>query len=266
MSAEKTDIRELGRRVSKNTRLLEELLYRPKYKGELADALGVTKQTIYNRFKTLAEYDLVERQGGMYCLTTVGRPIVEKHVETLDAMQDVFDARRVLQEVPPEALPPGDVLESSRTVRPDGHPEQVREEFCKWVLGAEEVRGMLPSVSYTFIERLCAKLRSDGVTIEIALTPETMAYLRECCPDACCTVRESDSTVVIETPDIPSFGLVVMEEPRREAGLVVYSEDGGVRGFIQSPTQSGSQWAEEQLAKYTTEKEAQSTPSRVTID
>lgn len=266
MRAKKRDMEELGCTVSKNTSLLGELLYGPKRKSELADALGVTKQTIYNRFTDLDEFDLVERQGDRYRLTTVGRPIVEMHLQRLEAMEDVFDARGLLEGVPVEALPPGAVLESARPVLPEGHPEQVRSQFCEWVLDADEVRGMFPHVSYSFVDRLCEQLQAGSINFGITLAPDTMTYLQECCPEACCTVRESDSTMVVERSDLPSFGLVVVDEPRREAGLVGYTDDGYVRGFLRFPTESAHRWADEQLASYTDERHSYPNSPRVTTD
>jgi predicted transcriptional regulator len=255
MSTEQPGVRELGCRITKNVRLLEELQYGPKRKGELADALGVTKQTIYNRFNDLEEYDLVERQGDDYGLTTVGRVVVERQLETLDAMREIFEARSMIQKLPADAFPPGDALEAARTVRPNGHPEQVRRAFCEWVLEADEVRGLLPHTSCEFVEHVGEKLRENGLSIGLVLSPETMAYFREYRAEDLRTVLESDSAVLVEAADLPPFGLVVVDEPRREAGLVCYTDDGYVRGFMRLPTECGYRWADEQLSEYLAELE-----------
>lgn len=266
MSTETPDIQELECRISKNIHLLEELLYGPKRKAELADALGVTKQTIYNRFTDLDEFDLVERQRDRYRLTIACRPIVEMHLQTLEAMENVFDARALLQGVPAEAHPPVAVLEAARPVLPEGHPEQVRNQFCEWVLDADEVRGLLPHVSYSFIDRLCERLRANRITDELALSTDSMTYLQDSCPEACCTFRESDSTLVVERSQLPPFGLVVVDEPRREAGLVGYTDDGYVCGFMRFPTERGHRWADERLATCIDERQPDASAPRVTTD
>lgn len=254
MSTKRPDIQDIGCCVSNNYHLLQELLEGPKQKAELADELGVSKHTVYRWADELTRSNLVGRTSEGYRLTVVGRHVLERYLGMLESMEGIYETRRTVNEVPAEVLPPRDALEEARTVLPDGHPEQLRSQFCEWVLDGHAVRGMFPHVSYRFVERLCEELQTGGITIDVALAPDTLGYLQDCCPEACSSVRESDSSVVVETADLPSFGLVVVDEPRREAGLVVYTGDGYVSGFLRAPTESAYRWGDEQLAKYTGER------------
>lgn len=255
MSTKQPDVHEIGRKVSKHIHLLEELLDEPKRKAELADEFGIHKDTVYRRIDDLDGLDIVDRQGDGYFLTDVGYHIVNRYLVALEAMEEIYETRVLFREVPDEALPPGDALEKARTVLPDEHPEQLREEFNEWVLGAERVRGMFPQISYTFIERLSEELQSGSIEIDVAFAPETMTYLEECCPEVYNSVRESDSTSIMEASDLPPFGLVVVDEPLRESGLVAYTDDGYMTGFMRSATESGHEWAHDQFARHTDERQ-----------
>lgn len=266
MCTEQRDVRELGRSVSKNGRLLQELLAGPKHKAELADVLGVSKSTVYYRMDGLKEYDLVESGAEGYRLTTVGQWIAETYLEALEEMQSVHEVRTVLQEIPSEAVPPRDVLEAASTVLPDGHPEQVCNAFCKWILEADKIRGMLPHVWFTLVERLTETLRTDEMTIDVAVTPQTMENVREYRPEDYRTLLDAESSVVLETDDLPSFGLVVVDRLHTEVGLLGYTDDGYVRGFMRFDGESGYRWADEMLGKYISEPETDPTPARSTTD
>lgn len=266
MSTDQSESRELGCSITKNVELLEELLDGPKRKGELADALGVTKQTIYNRFTQLQEFDLVERHGDGYGLTTVGRVVVEKQLRTLDGMDDILAAKSMVSKLPTDAVPPIDALESARTVVPEGHPEQVRREFRQWVLGADRVRAVFPYTSARFVEQLCETIQRERLTIDVALAPDSMTYLQECCPDAYCSVRDAESTVVVEASDPPAFGLVLVDEPRREAGLIGYTDDGYVCGLMRFQSEDGHHWADDQLKRHIDWPLPEATPGQVASD
>lgn len=266
MGTEQRDIQDIGCSIAKNVRLLEALQGGTKTKPELADELSVSKSTVYYRFEELNEYDLVGRGPEGYRLTNVGRIITETYLEELGAMRNAYSIRAMLRKVPDEGVPPSNALQSARTVLPDRHPEEVRTEFCEWLHTAEEIRGMVPHASCSLVEFVCAQVETGDLTLDVTLTPESMAYLRENHPEETRTVCDADSTVVRERADLPSFGLVVVDEPWREAGLVVYTDDGYVSGFMQLPTERAHRWATEQLAKYTEERRSHTTPTRVTTD
>lgn len=266
MRTKQPDIHDIGWKISKHAHLLEELLDGPKRKADLADELDVSKHTVYRWTDELVRSSIIERHSEGYRLTVVGRQVVERFQVTLESMADIYETRIIVDVVPAEEFPPSDALQAGETVRPDGHPEQVRNQFCEWVLGAHAVRAMLPNVSYRFVERLCEELQSGGIAIDVGLAPDSIVYLEDCCPEAYCSVRDSDSTVVVETPDLPSFGLVAVDEPRPEAGVVVYTDEGYVSGFLRLPTESAHRWADEQFAKYTDKRLQRSAPLGVSMD
>lgn len=260
------DSQEMAYRINMNVGLLQELQDGPKQKAELAEALDVSKSTVYHGYEDPNGHDLLERGSDGYRLTTVGRYIAETYVEMLVTITDIHCTRSLLEEMPPDVAPPRDVLEAASTELHDGHPEQVQTTFCEWISTTDEVRGVIPHVRCAFVECVSETLLTDGLTMELTLTPEAMEYLEGHHPEDLRTVLESDSTVVIEATDLPSFGLVVVDEPRREAGLVSYTDEGAISRFIRFPTESAYRWADEQISKYTDELQSQSTPTRVITD
>lgn len=263
---EDSTIRELGCVVSKNALLLSELLDGPKCKTTLADEIGVSKSSIYYRHDVLEEYDLVERGSEGYRLTPVGRLVTERYLGALEAMKDAFAPRVLLQEVPDDAVPPSDVLEGAETVLPEGRPERVRTDFCEWVRSANEVRGMLPYASCALVESVSEKLTDDGLALDVTMTPETMAYLREYRADEVRAIRDAESTTIREMATLPSFGLVVIDEPSREVGLIVFDDDGYVCGFLRTDSESGYRWGTGLIAKYTESQNRRSPQTRVRTD
>lgn len=263
---ERPDVRELARRLGKNVQLLRELLAGPKHKAELADALDVSKSTVYYRFEQLEEYHLVTREADGYQVTTVGRYLAETYLEALEAMENLCGTRELLRELPAEAVPPRSAFADATTVLPDGHPEQLWTEFCEWVLAADEVRAMLPRASCALFDRVHEKLQDEELTLEVTLSPEVTEYLASNRPEKYPSVVGSESVVARETTDLPGYGLTLVDEPRREFGLLVYTENGYLAGFVRFDSRTGWRWADELFSEYTDEQNPDATPAQGTAD
>lgn len=266
MSTEEPDMDELGCIVSKNARILRALESGPMHKCELADELGVAKQTIYRWFGDLSELDLVERGSDGYRLTTGGKCITETYLETAATMKAIHRCGTLLQDVPTDAVPPLEVLKEAIPVLPERHAEQVRTEFRKWVTGADVVRCMVPHVSFAFIEVVHEQLQSNEMTLKIVLSQAAEEYIKERCSETYSSFRESEASEIQVTSDLPPFGLILVDEPHREAGLIVYDDRGSVRGFMRTSCERGRQWGEDQLASCIEEHIQQQPPTEVSTD
>lgn len=246
-----TDIRDVAFRIGRHVSLLEELLDGPKYKSELGDVLEVAKSTVYYRYTKLEALGLVDSERDGYRLTPIGRLLTEMYLDTLERMASVYEAGELLAELPPDATPPSEVLRGAEPVLGNGQPEQSGTQFLDWTLAADEIQGLLPYASCTFIERLCSELDSSETSIELALEPSTIEYLVDSSPEHCESVFESESSTVYEAEELPPYGLVIVEEPRPEFGLVVYTDYGHVIGFVRSRCECGLEWAREEYQAHT---------------
>lgn len=267
MSTDKpTDVQAVTSCLSRHHRLLEALRDGPKTKSKLADILDVSKPTVYYRFDQLQSHDIATRGTDGYRLTPLGHLVASAHLDAAARIECAYEIGPLLETMPPEAIPPPEALEGASCALCEGRPEGPSAEFREWILDASTVRGVLPHASRTFLERLCDAVECDEtkMDVEIVLATETVEHLLETSPEVCRSVVESDVAVVLETPARPPYGLVLVEAPRPEFGLVAFTDHGHLLGFVRSASERGRRWAREEYEAYRAESNKRTTAQKMT--
>lgn len=129
--------------LMKNWELVKELRDGPVDRHELAEQLGVSSKTVYRRSRTLIDLELVGRDSDGYRLTSLGGLHAELFEYVRDVSATISDVSGLFEEVPPDAVPPFQVLENADIICSQPHapakPLETLESFVDDVTKVKDV-------------------------------------------------------------------------------------------------------------------------------
>lgn len=247
-STETDEFADVGWSLLKSADLLERLRTGPDHKRELADALGVSKSTVYNWTSELEQYNLLERTAEGYRLTYVGRRMTEQFFDWRERARRLFRLAPLADALPRQFdLPPNALEEATVAVTTDD-PDVPTNEFLARLRDARDVSAILPVASSRCLDALAAHVGDDDRTLELVvptgIRERLLATLRD-------DGRPSDrGCLLLVIDEEPSFGLVRFEGTEVAVGLTIYSTRGHLVGFVGMSSPESRTWATDVYKAY----------------
>lgn len=228
--------------------LLAALQRGPRYKRELADALGVSKSTIYNWTSELETYNLLERTSDGYRLTYVGQRMAEQFFDWRTRAQRLFQLAPFADALPSKFGLPPDALESATVVVTREDPDAPANAFFARLRDAERVSMVLPVASSRCLDAINSCRASDDGRLELVVSTGTHDRLGSAFADSYRRLRTASGCTVLVVDQQPSFGLARFEG--EDVGLTIYSSQGHFVGFVHMSSAESLEWASDVYESY----------------
>lgn len=241
--------RSLMKAAVKNSEILLELQNDRRTRTELADALDVSRKTVYRKTKELAEFSLLTQDSNRYELTKLGEFFVNWYADTYDIVEELCEHPNLREHFEESGLP-FDVLRDVTIVSPSSgvsydQQETVNELFER----GSKVRVLLPVVSTTTVETLLPSVADGNVRGELLFTADVVQNLTENYSmrlrrirENSCEIRQVEATV--------SYGIVLVDEPEPEIAVTLYDETNRLHTVLRSRTGKGMDWVKQKYRKW----------------
>ena len=236
------DAREVIACAQHHSPFLEAVRDGTRCKSGLADHLGVSKSTVYNRFNRLACHELVTRTGGRYRLTNRGRLLADVVTETRATVERLQRAGGFIDNIPTSELPPPVVFRDAEVVVGSERPGRPQQVFDRVVRDADRLFGFVPSVHARHLDGP-RRIRLDEHTGEVILRAETVEHLLSDHPDSLRKTCRVDGLELFETDRELPFGLVIADEPDELLCLSAHTAHGNESGLLLNDAAAALEWA-----------------------
>lgn len=250
-SDSRADVEHLIGLVVKRSRLVDLLREGPKYKRDLQEELGVSRSTIYKAVRELEEDGIVERTDGKHRLSLVGRLVHREYREFFDSVAAVSGRGDLLSVLPSEVPFALDALDGAEVTRAERHaPNRPVETVEGIVEGASKLRGMSSAALPQYVAVFRDRIVEGELTADLLLERAVVEYVFENYRDEVAEAFDSDNVRFHETTASLPFGLIVVDEPEPETAVLVYGDDGALKGVIRNDSAAAYDWATEVYASY----------------
>jgi predicted transcriptional regulator len=237
-----SDVRGLIGSLVKCTDLLVVLGPDPTSKRDLADALGVSKSTVYNWFSELEAHDLAERADGGYRFTPVGELYADLYFHTVERGKQLRRAAGLLAELPSEALPPITVFDEAEIVTFEHDPDRPLAELLALSERATSLSGFFPFVPSRQLEFVADRLEGESFAAEFLLDSHTLDYLETERTTYAEALARSPAATLYRTERSLPFGLALVDDPVETVAVVAYTPRGAICGLIVSGCRGAVEW------------------------
>lgn len=235
----------------KSTELVVALRDRPMYKAELADALDVSKSTVYNWTDELAEYGLVERTGEGYRLTRIGEYHATEFLSFTAASRRLYAVEPMLRELPETLAPPPELFEEGSVASAASDPDAPTEAYQSCVASAEWVTGLLPTTA----SRVLAALASSHQPTDLVVSRRAAEVLRADHDDLCRSFAAGDATTLLVADRPFSFGVTLVHADSTTVLVTACTPNGHLDALVEFESNAAVEWAREVYGHYRADAE-----------
>ena len=236
--------------IAQHATFVDALRDGPKYKSELADELDVTKVTIYNWYTNLEAFGLVHRTSRGYGLSSIGHLHAALYADAVSESEAICTAAPILQELPPDDLPPRHILSDAEvtTVHPD--PGLPRDVLIERRRSAETLQCLSPVLSARSFKTVVQAVRAEKLTAEFVTGADALDRFTQAHESRFERFVQSDGLSVLETTQSIPFGLSIVGGPVADVALIAYSEQGHVTGVVRTDAPEAIEWAHQTYQTY----------------
>lgn len=231
--------------------LLSRLDEGTRTKADLVATLDVSRSTVDRCVRKLESAGIVERREGSYGLSLAGRLLFREYLRFRERASSIGDAVEVLAAVPTDADLDGDALvDADVTVADRTAPYRPAEAHLEQVRGADRVSIVSTAVSPRYVSTYREAVVDGDLELRLVTTDSVASILISEYPDVLAACFEAGDLEMYLYDDEPPFSISVVERPESvHLGLLVY-DDGGVRGYISSESESAVAYGYEQFERY----------------
>ncbi|WP_323676342.1 helix-turn-helix domain-containing protein [Halorubellus sp. PRR65] len=214
----------------------------PSRPSELRDELDVSRATVHRNLSALTDRGWVRQDDDGYHVTTAG-VLVHGHFEHFQAGIETVDRfQALLEAVPPEGVPPLDVLANAELVtttqdKPHAPVMRYVEELTASDTG--HVHGLTPVRSDMF-DLGHDQLLQAGVETELVLPRDVLEAERRDAGDEFGETLTTDGFSLFVLEDDPGFGLTVLDDSAFVGG---YGPDNQLVALAYATDDSFVSWA-----------------------
>ena len=250
-SDSRADVEHLITLVVKRSRLVDLLRTGPRYKRDLQEELGVSRSTIYKAVRELEDEGIVERTDEGHRLSLVGRLVHREYREFSDSVAAVSGSGDLLAVLPSEVPLTLDALAGAEVTRAERHaPNRPVEAVERIVEDASKLRGMSSAALPQYVAVFRDQIVAGRLVAELLLERPVVEYVFANYRDEVMESFASDNVRFRETTASLPFGLIVVEEPEPEMAVLVYGDDGALKGVIRNDSAAACDWAAEVYGSY----------------
>ncbi|MFC6904570.1 HTH domain-containing protein [Halalkalicoccus tibetensis] len=225
-----------------NAELVEAIHRGTERKRDLAEALGVSTQTIYRRTRQLREYRLVEKSSKGYRLTPIGELHARMISDAQDVSERIYAGERLFSDlgggvsIPHWLLKDAEIIYPTRN-KPHEPLERIREKLAE----TTNLRGVVSTVIPEHITYSAERLAEGSLRAEIVFTPACIDELETEFPTVFARSLGRDSLTLWETARSVEFDLLFCAE-QGWVGIRVYDGVGRLSGVVYTESEPAAEW------------------------
>ena len=229
--------------VARRARFIECLLDGPKYNRDIRDALDVSRSTAYKAVRELESLDMASRCDDGYELTNLGRLLYAEYERALDRIEEVCRPGHLLSILPTDTDISFGVLDGASVFFAHRHaPNRPVREIESVVEAATAVRGTGPVVLPRYVELFHEQILAGELDAELVVERQVLQYLvSDYAQDYEEAIERENFAVSVTDGELP-YALLVVDEPTPQVGIIVYDQQGELRGFIRNDSAAAHQW------------------------
>lgn len=214
-------------------------------KRDLVASLDVSRSTVDRAARELEGTGLVERTPNGYRRTLAGELALQEYERFSDRIDGVLQSRAVLSELPPESPFDISVVEGSEVVLPERHsPNLPVTRMSELVRRASRVRAFAPAVFPQQVDAYRDGIVDREMDVEVLLSDDVVERLVSTYSEDLARALGTGRLAVRVAADPLPYSLTVAETPTGWAvGLLVYTDDGSVAGFVGNGSPAAVEWA-----------------------
>nr|WP_143423337.1 transcriptional regulator [Halegenticoccus soli] len=230
---------------------VECLLAGPKFQPELKEELQVSRSTTYKATRELLSHRLIMQADNGYRPTILGRLIFEEYQRLLANIERISSPARLLWPISANLDMTIAALTDSQVILPEHHhPNRPIHEVEKLIREASHLKGIAPVVRPQYVTLFNNQFKMEKLTAELVTETPVLNYLTENYATQFCEPLHSGALTVWEMGEPLPFGLLLVERPTEQMGLVVYEPDGGIRGLVVTGSTDAVEWAQHTWQQY----------------
>lgn len=230
----------------KTEELVEELRDGPMYKPALADAIGVSKSTVYNWTRELIDEDLVEKTAAGYRLTGTGRAQMELFEQWQTASLRAQLLETALEAIPSDYPPPERLFWNADLIT---SKKAHLTCFVDWLHDAESTLGLVPTVMLDEVTAYHGAIAEDSA-VEFVVKPDLLAMLSDATRDVADPSEKNVDVTLYRSGDDFGFALIIRERPDPSLALILYRDDELVDVMLTSEDDRAVKWAYSVYERY----------------
>lgn len=222
----------------------------PRRQAAIADILDVSRSTVTRAITELQELGLVERTGGSYTVTSLGRVVLEGHRRYTSLIRNLFDCEGLLEYIPPEApFDPFLLSDGACYLVEQGASFQIRERVNQEFRNADRIVGLGRTRSAkASMDIFYEKVIEEGIPAENVLSADLYSHIVDL--DRGEELLSAANMEYAVHDDIP-YGLFILGRgDGRTLVVVVYDESDSMKGVVTSQSPFATAWAETVYQSY----------------
>lgn len=234
----------VARRADVLSALDEEVLSKPA----LEDALRVSRSTIDRAVRELERAAFLERTDGGFTATTAGRLALEQYRTLTDRLETINASTRFLQHVSFEEAPPPAVFADADVRWPEPpEPAQVLEPIPTMLREADHLRALSRAVSDPkLLGTIEEQVVGGRLDVEFIYSEAMIDHLRSSYPERVDDIWRRENFQMYMTDTLPfSLGVMHGRETKPQLVVIVYNDDGELRGVLYNDTPAAIAWGED---------------------
>lgn len=214
-------------------------------KGEITEALDVSRSTVDRALRELETYNCITREDGGFVATAVGRVLLETYENHAAHVDGVGRATDVLGDLPSSAPVSPDLMADAKVFRPDPPtPHTAYRELEDIITQARRFYGLsVADTHFRFASLLRRQTVEESVPMEIVATSDMREHLLREFPEEFREAMTDGELDLYERPDLP-FGLLIGDrDDGSRVAVVVYGPRSNLSGVILNDTPEALTWA-----------------------
>jgi predicted transcriptional regulator len=219
--------------VARRANVIECLLDGPKYNRDVRSTLDVSRSTVYKAFSELDELDVVQPCSHGYELTAFGRLLYDEYSQFHRRFEEVCRAGPLLAVLPVDVDVPFVMLDGADVYVSTRHaPHSPVHAIERVVREASAVKGTAPVILPSYVDLFTEQVVDAELEASLVFERPVFEHLTTDYEEDYSTAFRSERLEVWVTDRELPFGLLVIEAPTPQAGLVVYDQGGELKGFV----------------------------------
>lgn len=223
--------------------VFEILVDAPQSRDEVLDQVDASRVTIARILRELEARDWIKRSGKKYGATPLGEWVYDEFTHLIDEMAAEHRLREALQWVPSDLLT-FDVqcLRNAELILLEGSDATALiRRIVDFHRSGDRIRGIARECAPEFIENQWEITVNGDTRIELVITPEIMAAIRDHPPSSrrFCEMLDEENAHYFVSEDIPiSVGIV-----DGAVGINLADEQGTLKGGLKTDNETVHMWA-----------------------
>lgn len=248
---ESQDAEKLFTVVQRRSSIFNRILSGTHRRSELASEADSSRTTVYRGLEELAELNLVTGANDDYVPTNFGRIVFQQVQDFNKRLDNIQAARDLISELPSVEPEVGGFLIGAEIARPNPvAPLNLVGELSCEIQAATTVQILTRVIHPRVVGSIINTLKQEESEVEMVLGHTAIEHLSKNFLGHLSEDVLMGQFSILSSPNEPSFGLIIVEEPKVEDYFIIYDGRGNICGYLRNDTVKAHEWAKSTYAEY----------------